>query len=219
MNVTTAVPDRLELMTARVRSSHDRRSRSSSASRLLTSARFVGLKACFVALLLMPTLSPRAAGRKAVDPTPPANAPALGPYANLLGSICGRDKVEATPAAIPRIGCFAVAPGSSIEGEVEGRMVRIDIDAAGQQTFFVDTQALRRIGNATTNNPLVKSSASGFAFCSRDRADCPTIIDVLTTTPGGFAVFDVARELEPSAFVTNEENGDAESARHPAHDR
>lgn len=155
---------------------------------------------------------------RAADPNQFPTYPQLGRYSNLFGSICGKKKMATAPTEIPKIGCFAVKAKSSITGEIEGRSVRIDIGADGVETFFVDGKRLYRLQGEITNDPLVKNSSTDFAFCRKEApSDCPTTIDALDRTPGGFTSFSVAREFAPHTYVTNEENWDFEQSRRQDH--
>ena len=154
---------------------------------------------------------------RATDPNQFPSFPSLGQYSNLLASICGRKRVDTSGAAIPTIGCFAVKAGGSITGSVEGRSIRIDVDAKGNETFLVDGREPHRGFRGSTDDALVKDSSSGFAFCRKDNSnDCPTTIDVLTRAPREFAVFSVAREVRPHVYVSSEENFQHEESRHQA---
>ena len=74
---------------------------------------------------------------RAADPNQFATYPALGQYSNLFASICGKKMVDTAPATIPKIGCFAMKSEASITGNIEGRSVKIDVDAASKETFFI----------------------------------------------------------------------------------
>jgi hypothetical protein len=140
--------------------------------------------------------------------------PDLGPYANLFAGICGKNKVDEKPASIPEIGCFAIKAGAALDGKVGSRTVSIRLDADSNDTLYVEGIEIKRTGGNSTNDPLVKPTGTGFAFCTDGNpADCPVHIDALMQKPGEFASFDVARQFKPRSFVTNQENWDAESAR------
>ena len=140
-------------------------------------------------------------------------APALGQYADTLYKICGQHKVDEHPARIPTIGCFAVFSGRTLDGDVDGRKVTIRVTPQGDEIFQVDGVEVRKTSSSDTNDPRVKVSSSGFAFCAKDPHDCPVLIDTITRQPGSFTVFDVSREFKPHTFVSNQENWDAVKAQ------
>lgn len=135
--------------------------------------------------------------------------PNLGRYRNFFSSLCGKNGVDVNPAAIPEIGCFAIKAGGSLDGKIDGRTVSIRLDASSNETFYVDGAEIKRTGASATNDPLVKPSAAGLAFCTKETPnDCPVHIDTIMRQAGEFASFDVAREFKPRIFVSNRESWD-----------
>lgn len=133
---------------------------------------------------------------EAADPNQFPTYPQLGRYSNIFAGICGKGMVDTAPAKIPEIGCFSVKSGASLTSLIEGRSVRIDVDAGG------------------TNNALMKGTGDGYAFCKAEETnDCQTAISVLQRKPGEFVVFDVRRQFAPGYFVTNEENWEYEKSK------
>jgi hypothetical protein len=150
----------------------------------------------------------------AADPNALPSYPDLGRYANFFASVCGKQKVDTDPRTIPAIGCFAIKAGGSLSGTINDRQVTIRLDAKSIETVAVDGTDIARTGRSTTNDSLVKPTATGFSFCSRQQPDsCPVQIEVMMRQPGEFATFDVQQQIGAHSFVTNQENWDAERSR------
>jgi hypothetical protein len=167
-----------------------------------------------VVFVLAFTMAVRSIESRAADPNQLPTYPQLGRYSNVFGVICGKNRVDTAPTEVPKIGCFAVKVGTSIMGEIEGRSIRVDIGIDGNESFFVDGKKLERVGSEVTNDPFVKNSSSGFAFCRKEEpSDCPTTINALERTPREFTIFSVAREFAPNSYVTTEENYEFEMSK------
>lgn len=180
--------------------------------RLPRYSRAAAIMRAFVLIASASLALPSIMSAQSGDPNKFPTAPALGTYSDTLYKICGRMKVDLNPSKIPAIGCFAVRAGKSLDGQVLGRKVSIRVPANGDELFQVDGVAIRRTSSSTTNDPWVKPSASGFAFCRKEGPpDCPVMIETMDRKSGSFATFDVSREFKPRSFVTNQENWDAET--------
>src|SRR5260370_11832547 len=152
------------------------------------------------------------------QPAPPSSAlpsfPNLGLYSETLKLICGKQGVRWNPKELPWIGCFGLSSGSSATGVVAGHQLEIAVDVNGKEICKADGNVLVQTGPLGTNVPgIFGRPCNPLRFCvDEEGRDCQTSFDVLIRNPDHSVFFYFAQRIYGRAFVTNQENWDAEQS-------
>jgi hypothetical protein len=150
------------------------------------------------------------------QPPLPGPYPGLGAYSNFFQDLCGKQGVRWNPDELPSIGCFGLSSGKSASGTFSGLRFEIAVDSDSKELCKVnDTIIGAKEAGTATSLPNVVGSCPDLSFCDDGvrPPDCATILRLLARNSDGSIFFHISRRIGPHAYVTNQENWDAEQAR------